>query len=82
VADNIAQLSPLLAEATHAGAQLVATPENTFYMRREGTAAMQDVPMRAHPGIVFAQSAAKTHGIWLLIGSIRAREEGSGKPYN
>ncbi len=82
VAANIAQLEPLLQQAAQAGARFIATPENTFYMRREGTAAMNDVPMRQHPGIVWACSAAKQYGIWLLIGSIRARETGMDKPYN
>ncbi|MFM9891109.1 MAG: carbon-nitrogen hydrolase family protein [Rickettsiales bacterium] len=79
---NIAQLAPMVASAAASGAQLIATPENTFYMRREGTAAMTDVPMVEHPGIVWARGAAKTHGVWLLIGSIRAREAGMERPYN
>jgi predicted amidohydrolase len=72
IAANIAALEPLVVEAVGRGAKLVTTPENTFYMRREGTAAMQDVVMAEHPGIIWAKGAAKQHGIWLLIGSIRA----------
>lgn len=79
---NIAALEPLLASAAKQGAKLIATPENTFYMRAEGTAAMQDVSMAEHAGITWAKAAAKSHGVWLLIGSIRAREEGMEKPYN
>jgi deaminated glutathione amidase len=82
IAANIAQLEPLLQQAVAVGASLVATPENTFYMRREGTAAMTDMPMEDHPGIAYAKAAAKTHSIWLLIGSIRAQEKGMDKPYN
>lgn len=82
IATNIAALEPLVAAATRRGARLIATPENTFYMRREGTAAMADVSMDQHPGIVYARGAAKTHGVWLLIGSIRAREAGMDKPFN
>jgi len=82
VARNIAQLEPLLAEAVARGATLIATPENTFYMRREGTAVMDDVPMLQHAGVHFARTAAKQHGIWLLIGSIRAREAGMERPFN
>lgn len=82
IAANIAALEPLLQSAVAQGAQLIVTPENTFYMRREGTAATGDVSMAAHPGIVYAKSAAKTHAIWLLIGSIRAREAGMDKPFN
>ena len=81
IAANIAALEPLLAQAVRQGARFVATPENTFYMRREGTARLPDVPMHEHPGIVWACNAAQQHQIWLLIGSIRALESGD-KPYN
>lgn len=82
IAANIAALEPMVDAAAKAGASFIATPENTFYMRREGTAAMADVAMEAHPGITWAKTAAKTHNIWLLIGSIRALEVGSDKPFN
>jgi predicted amidohydrolase len=64
------------------GAALIATPENTFYMRREGMAAMTDLPMAEHPGVLWAKEASEKHGVWLLIGSIRAREAGMDKPFN
>lgn len=79
---NIAQLSPLLDQAVAAGAQLVTTPENVFYMRREGTVVVPDVPMREHRGVQYAQEAAKQRSIWLLLGSIRAREAGMERPFN
>lgn len=82
IAANIAALEPMVTAAAKKGATFVATPENTFYMRREGTAAMADVAMEAHPGIVWAKGAARKYGIWLLIGSIRALEPGSDKPFN
>lgn len=81
VAANIAQAEPLVAQAAARGAKLVALPENAFYMRREGTAAAGDVAMAQHAGIAWAQQAAKQHGIYLLVGSIRALESG-GKPFN
>ncbi len=82
IAENITRLTPLVEEAVAQGATLVMTPENIFYMRREGTARMEDVPMLAHPGVLWAQEVAKRHGIWLHIGSIRAREAGMEKPFN
>lgn len=82
IAANIAALEPMLARAAKAGATLVATPENTFYMRREGTVAMSDVAMEKHEGVAFAKAAAKQHKVWLLIGSIRALEAGMNKPFN
>lgn len=81
IAANIAQAQPLVAQAAKAGASFVALPENAFYMRREGTAAMHDEPMAEHAGIRWAQGAAKQHGVWLLVGSIRALEA-EGKPFN
>lgn len=81
VAANIAQAEPLVREAAQAGARFVALPENAFYMRREGTAKTNDVSMAEHAGIRWAQAAAKEHRIWLLVGSIRARENGV-KPFN
>jgi predicted amidohydrolase len=74
VAANIAALSPLLAQAVAQGATFVATPENVFYMRREGTVRVPDAAMEDHAGVVWARAAAKQHGVWLLIGSVRARE--------
>ena len=79
---NIAVAEALVAEAAVRGARFVATPENVFYMRREGTAAADDVPMADHAGLQWAQGAAKLHGVWLLIGSLRAREAGMDKPFN
>jgi predicted amidohydrolase len=79
---NIAVADALVAEAAARGARFVATPENVFYMRREGTAAAGDVPMEDHAGLQWAQGAATSHGVWLLIGSLRAREAGMDKPFN
>lgn len=81
VAANIAQAEPLVADAAKRGAKLIALPENAFYMRREGTAKADDVSMDAHAGIVWAKQAAKRHGVHLLVGSIRALEQGD-KPFN
>ncbi|PZP86936.1 MAG: hypothetical protein DI582_01405 [Azospirillum brasilense] len=82
IAANIAQIAPLVAEAARAGAKLVALPENAFFMRREGTVVTADVPMAQHEGIAWARAAAREHGVALLVGSIRAREEGAALPYN
>lgn len=81
VAANIAQAEPLVADAAKRGAKLIALPENAFYMRREGTAKAGDVSMDAHAGIVWAKQAAKRHDVHLLVGSIRALEQGD-KPFN
>jgi predicted amidohydrolase len=51
-------------------------------MRREGTAAMHDMPMDQHPGVVAMQRLAREQRTTILIGSIRARETGMDKPFN
>lgn len=82
VAANIAQIAPLLADAAAQGAQLVALPENAFFMRREGTVVTADVAMDVHAGVQWAREAAKQYNVWLLVGSIRAREVGLDRPFN
>jgi predicted amidohydrolase len=82
IAANIAQLAPLVEKAAKAGAQFIATPENSFYMRREGTAALADVPLAQHEGIRWAQKIAAQHKIYLLIGSVRARDNAAEKATN
>jgi deaminated glutathione amidase len=73
VAANIAALEPLVVRAVHGGATLITTPENVFYMRREGTVRVPDVVMEAHAGVVWVQAVAKQYGVWFLVGSIRAK---------
>lgn len=81
VAANVAAATGLIAEAVSMGARFIALPENAFYMRREGTVKHPDVPMREHPGVQAMQELAAQHGVWILIGSIRALDTGD-KPFN
>ncbi len=82
IAANIAAATPLIVQAAEQGATFVALPENAFYLRREGTASMQDMPTHEHPGVVAMQALAKEKNISILIGSIRAKEAGMDKPFN
>lgn len=79
---NIASAEMLVGEAVAAGAQFIALPENAFYMRREGTVRHPDVPMTEHAGVQAMQRLANAHGVWVLIGSIRALEAGQAKALN
>jgi len=79
---NITQIEPLVRDAAAQSAKIVALPENSFYMRREGHATMADVSMTAHPGVIAAQHWAQQFSLWIAIGSIRAWEETQDKPYN
>lgn len=82
MAANIASAEALVAEGVARGASFLALPENAFYMRREGTVSHPDMAMAAHAGVQGMQAQAKAHGVWILIGSIRALEAGQDKPYN
>lgn len=82
IAANIVAAEALVRGAAAKGAQFIALPENAFYLRREGTAAATDVAMAEHAGVQAMQGLAKALGVWVLIGSIRARETGMDKPYN
>lgn len=79
---NIAAVDAAVRDASARGASLICLPENCFYMRREGTAALADVPMHAHPGVQAMQALAAEIRAWIAIGSIRALEEGHSKPFN
>lgn len=82
IAANIVAAEELIRRAIAAGAQFVVLPENTFYLRREGTVSHPDVAMAEHSGVAAMRALAKAQGIWILIGSIRAREAGMDKPFN
>ncbi len=82
IAANIAVVSGLVHEAADAEATLVCLPENTFYMRREGTAAMVDLAMAVHPGVLAMQALARARKVWIAIGSIRALEGTNTLPFN
>lgn len=79
---NIHAAQQWVGEAVARGATLIALPENAFYLRREGTVKHPDLPMAQHPGVLAMQALAKQHGVFILIGSIRALEAGAPKPYN
>lgn len=74
IVQNLANISPLIAEAAAGGARLVITPENTCHMR----GVMRDKLASSyvegnHPAIPFFADLARAHGIYLLIGSIAVK---------
>jgi deaminated glutathione amidase len=81
IAANIAMLQPMLQQAVQQKAQLIALPENVFFMRREGAEA-PSYPMEEHPGVVFTQQFCASHKVSVLIGSLRADGATVGKPLN
>src|SRR5262245_52244020 len=81
IAGNIARVRELVGEAVKQGAQLVATPENTFLMESPG-APRTLYSQAEHAGVKAASELAKQHSIWLLIGSVAVKTDESGKTHN
>ena len=67
---NIAEVERLVREAAGAGAELIATPENSFYMRASDSDAVPLFPMELHPGLIRMQELARELNVWILIGSL------------
>lgn len=74
LAANVAALSRSLQDARDAGAQLIATPENTGLLGADTADTLaKALPESSHPVLALAQSFARQHGVWILIGSIHVR---------
>ena len=86
-AQNTKDALGLIAEAAKGGAQFVATPEMTNVVDRKGSRLLETLPFEdTLPEITAFSKAAKSHNIWLLIGSMAVKaeavESGIGKAAN
>ena len=81
--NNIAIISPLIAQAAAQGADLVMLPETVGFMEPvPGLLHEKACPESETPALgAFAQDAAKA-GVWLLIGSLVVTSEVAGKLAN
>lgn len=79
---NIAAVEKWVGEAAKKGAQLIALPENVFYMEKPGATDRPNFAMEEHPGILAAKSWAKTWKAWLLVGSVAVTSGRSAKRLN
>jgi predicted amidohydrolase len=71
VSENIRAASGLIREARKAGADFVATPENTTLMAADGGAKLElSRPEDRDPALPVFKALAEELGIWLLIGSL------------
>ncbi len=71
VDENIRTASDWIREARKAGAEFVATPENTTLMAPDGGAKLElSRPEDADPALPVFSALAQELGIWLLIGSL------------
>lgn len=75
-AANAADACDLIAEAAGKGARFIATPEMTNVVDRKASRLFENLPEEDGLSEIGAFSdAAKTHGVWLLIGSVAVKLE-------
>lgn len=83
IAANIAIVQRRVAEAVALGAQLVALPENVFFMQAPGEGGVRVLYAESeHPGIIAAAAMAKHYACWMLVGSAAVKIDDSGKAVN
>jgi predicted amidohydrolase len=70
IAANIAKIEKLVKKAAAQGAELVALPENAFYMRGDDKIAPPKYTEKSHPAVKAAAQMARRYGVWLLAGSV------------
>lgn len=74
IESNLTQAGKLIREAAVEGAEFIATPENTDFMRKEvGDSLDTALEANKHPGPIFFAELAKQLGVWLLIGSMKIK---------
>ncbi len=75
-AKNAADACKLIAEAADKGARFIATPEMTNVVDRKPSRLFEVLPEEdGLTEIAIFSDAAKTHGVWLLVGSMAVRLE-------
>ncbi|MEM9469527.1 MAG: carbon-nitrogen hydrolase family protein [Pseudomonadota bacterium] len=74
IEDNLTQAGKLIREAAVEGAEFIATPENTDFIRENKELSLQTAQEEnKHPGPLFFAELAKSLGVWLLIGSMKIK---------
>lgn len=72
VAHNVTMVERMMRDGSKEKPSLIATPENTFFMRSLDTDTVPSFPMEEHPGVIMSQRVAKETGTAILIGSLFA----------
>jgi predicted amidohydrolase len=76
--ENLKQAGMLIREAAKDGAEFVATPENTDFMRKSPELTLETaLESDKHPGVPFFSFLAKELKIYLLIGSMKIKVSGN-----
>lgn len=81
---NVDDARALIADAASQGATFIATPEMTNVVDRKGSRLLETLPEASQLEEIAAFSdAAKTNGVWLLIGSlaVKAGERAANRSY-
>ncbi len=76
---NIAAVEALVREAHRQGATFMVLPENAFYMREGSERDKARFTMEEHPGFQHCTALAAELSCWILIGSLFAVVDDSGK---
>lgn len=81
IADNIAHISPMVEQAVTDGAELITLPENALLMA-SGRKFHEQVTLEAdNQGINALRHLAKTHAIWILLGSVAVKDTANSDKY-
>lgn len=80
---NIAHVSALVRKAKEAGADLIATPENSGFMGANAAASVAaGRPEESHPALQAFRALSKELSTWLLVGSLAIKPEGANRNFN
>lgn len=80
---NIAHVSALVRKAKDAGADFIATPENSGFMGVNAAASVAaGKPEESHPALQAFRKLSAELGTWLLVGSLAIKPEGANRNFN
>ena len=82
IEENLEQAAIHIRAAAGAGAEFIATPENTDFIRKTPELTLQTAPFEGeHPGVPAFSLLAKELSVWILVGSMKVKL-GNGKLSN
>jgi predicted amidohydrolase len=74
IAENLIEAGKLIQDAARDGAELIMTPENTDFMRKDTNLMLETAKIDdEHPGIPLFSELASQHRVWLLVGSMKIK---------
>ncbi|MEM7617897.1 MAG: carbon-nitrogen hydrolase family protein [Pseudomonadota bacterium] len=74
IEENLVEAGKLIQGAARDGAELIMTPENTDFIRKDNELTLKTAKNDdEHPGIPFFSELASKNRVWLLIGSMKIK---------